>query len=332
MAYEDINIPLHAFIAIDWVSMTFALIPVVLRLWVRWRPQHPRARTLALDVSDGLVLLAWASGAVFIGANTWKNRVRARFAHLPRSELYYGVPRGAASDRLLYVSWVSLFFVYASLWASKFSVLAFFHGGFVRRVGRRSVRVVFWFVCALAAATLALQVVFLTAWDLLVNDVGAVSGSTAANVATDVAILAVPVFAFFALGRERRGLTMPRAGSGRGRPRLGKAEIGGIVFLVCMAALSIVAALARWVTLLLLQDVPKEELSHTIDVWALVEIVASIVAVCLPSLRSFVRRRREGSSKRRLARWQSERREYITLGDSNESWRAARPSQPSIAQ
>lgn len=47
-------------------------------------------------------------------------------------------------------------------------------------------------------------------------------------------------------------------------------------------------------TLKLIQGVPRAEITHTIDVWALVEIVSSILAVCLPSLRTFFRRHRQG--------------------------------------
>ena len=53
-----------------------------------------------------------------------------------------------------------------------------------------------------------------------------------------------------------------------------KAELGGVVLVLCMVALSIVAALARWVTLELVQHEPKANITHTIDMWALVEIVA----------------------------------------------------------
>lgn len=191
----------------------------------------------------------------------------------------------------------------------------------------KSTRVVFVCACVFTGATFLLHIILLTAWcspvssnwDIeghlcsAVHDIKSVSVSTAANIATDLVILAVPVFAFLTLGRERRGLTM--------RTGMGKAEIGGIVFVLCMAALSIVAALARWITLLLVRDVPKANITHTIDVWALVEIVASLVAVCLPSLRSFVRKQREGS-KRRLAKSHSERREYIILEEGDANWRA----------
>jgi len=49
------------------------------------------------------------------------------------------------------------------------------------------------------------------------------------------------------------------------------------------------------------QSTPRASITHTIDVWALVEIVSSILAVCLPSLRIFVRkhgfRRSDGAVK-----------------------------------
>ena len=49
-----------------------------------------------------------------------------------------------------------------------------------------------------------------------------------------------------------------------------------------------------------MQNVPRAEITHTIDVWALVEIVSSIIAVCLPNLRTFVRRHTRGNGAQRL--------------------------------
>ncbi|KAI1775029.1 hypothetical protein F4818DRAFT_417571 [Hypoxylon cercidicola] len=334
MVYHDIDIPLPAFIVIDWVGMTIALIPIVLRFWVRSR--ESQQRLLTLDLSDSLVLLSWLSGMVLISINTWKNSLRQRYVHLPPDELYYSVPR-PLSSHLLYVSWVSLFFIYISLWAAKFALLAFF-ASFLRRMEKKSTRVVLVCACVFTGATFLLHMVLLTAWcspvssnwDIegrlcsAVHDIKSVSISTAANIATDLVILAVPIFAFFTLSRERRGLTM--------RTGMGKAEISGIVFVLCMAALSIVAALARWITLLLVQNVPKANITHTIDVWALVEIVAGLVAVCLPSLRSFVRKQREGGTRKKLAKNHSERREYIILEEGDASWRANRQFRTSGAE
>lgn len=306
--------------------MSVALIPVVLRFWLRFRDSAPLPLTLRL--SDGLVLLSWVSGMVLISINTWKNSLRQHYVKLPPSELYYSVPR-PLSAHLLYVSWISLFFIYISLWAAKFALLAFF-ASFLRRIEDRTARVMLIGASVFTGATFVLHMVLLTAWcspissnwdiegDLCsaVHDIKSVSISTAANIATDLVILTLPLFAFFTLTRGRRELTM--------KTGLGKAEISGIVFVLCMAALSIIAALARWITLLLVRNVPKANITHTIDVWALVEIVASLVAVCLPSLRSFVRKQRE-VNKRRLANSYSERREYISLGGGEGSWRGNSP-------
>jgi hypothetical protein len=57
-----------------------------------------------------------------------------------------------------------------------------------------------------------------------------------------------------------------------------------------MGSVSILAALVRFICLKLVQATPRASITHTIDVWALVEIVSSILAVCLPSLRSFARK------------------------------------------
>lgn len=45
-----------------------------------------------------------------------------------------------------------------------------------------------------------------------------------------------------------------------------KAEWSGFAFVIAIAALSIVAALVRWITLKLVQNAPKANITHTIDV------------------------------------------------------------------
>ncbi|KAI0853436.1 hypothetical protein F5Y00DRAFT_224673, partial [Daldinia vernicosa] len=293
MTYNDIDIPLPAFIAIDWTGMSIALVPIILRFWLRHRESKPR--TVTLNLSDGLVLLSWLSGMVLIGINTWKNNLRQQYVHLPPDELYYGVPR-ELSAHLLYVSWISLFFIYISLWAAKFSLLAFF-ADLLRLTENRAARIMLICASVFASCTFVLHMVLLSAWCSpvsgnwnieghlcsAVHDIRSVSISTASNISTDLIILTIPLFALCTMGQERREIT---------KTRIGKAEISGIVFVLCMAALSIVAALARWITLMLVRNAPKADITHTIDVWALVEIVASLVAVCLPSLRSFLRKRR----------------------------------------
>ncbi|OTA94140.1 hypothetical protein M434DRAFT_30312 [Hypoxylon sp. CO27-5] len=316
--YHDIDIPLPAFIVIDWVGMTVALIPIILRFWLYFR--RPEPRSLTLNISDGLLLFSWLSGMVFISINTWKNNLRQHYIHSPPSELYYGVP-WSLSAHILYVSWIALFFVYISLWATKFALILFF-ANFLFKIERKAVKIMLGCASAYTGATFVLHMVLLTAWcspvrknwDITghqcsaVHDIKSVSISTAANISTDLVILTIPLLALFTMNRERRRLTM--------RTRMGKEEISGIVFVVCMAALSIVAALVRWITLFLIRNAPKANITHTINVWSLVEIVASLIAVCLPSLRSFVRNRREGS-RRKMGRNDLERREYISLEDAS---------------
>lgn len=108
-----------------------------------------------------------------------------------------------------------------------------------------------------------------------VHSISSVTISTFTNIATDFVILSIPISTLMATA-------------------LGRKEKAGLVFVFLMGSVSIIAALVRFVTLKLVQSVPKASITHTIDVWALVEIVSSIIAVCLPSLRTFVRRHRVG--------------------------------------
>ncbi|KAI0811709.1 hypothetical protein GGR55DRAFT_82800 [Xylaria sp. FL0064] len=312
MVYHDIDIPLPAFIAIDFVGMTVALIPIILRFWLRWREAKPQPNTR--NISDGLIVLSWLSGLVLISINAWKNTLRERYVHYPPNELYYSVPR-PLSAHLLYVSWISLFFIYISLWAAKFALIAFF-ASVMRLMDTRVARLFVGFAVIYTTSTFVLHITLLTRWcdpvsknwnidgELCsaVHDIRSVTISTVANISTDLVILSLPVFALTTLSRERRTHTT--------ETRITKSEWSGFALVVAVAALSISAALARWITLNAVRNVPKANITHTIDVWALVEIVASLLAVCLPTLRSFVRRSRT-ESRRRMENRQSPKMMFL---------------------
>ncbi|KAI0164103.1 hypothetical protein GGR57DRAFT_452412 [Xylariaceae sp. FL1272] len=300
MMYHDIDIPLPAFIAIDWSAMTLASVPIVLRFWLRWRDSKPQ--TLSRNLSDGLVVFSWLSGIVLISINTWKNILRWKYVNLPDEELYYSVPKDQ-SAYLLYISWISLFFIYIALWAAKFALIAFF-SSVLNMLETRTAMLIVAFATFFAFSTLVLHIVLLSRWcdpvDLnwnidghlcsAVHDIKSVTISTVANIATDLVILTLPLYALNAASRIRRTYTT--------QAQVSKAEWSGFALVVAVASLSIVAALARWVTLDIVQHVPKAEITHTIDVWALVEIVSSLLAVSLPTLRSFVRKSRQGGPHR----------------------------------
>ncbi|KAI0434167.1 hypothetical protein F5Y09DRAFT_296789 [Xylaria sp. FL1042] len=327
MVYHDIDIPLPAFIAIDFVGITVALIPIVLRFWLRWREAKPQP--LTRNISDGLIVLSWLSGLVLISINAWKNTLRQRYVHYPPSELYYSVPR-YLSAHLLYVSWISLFFIYISLWAAKFALIAFF-ASVMRLMETRVARLFVGFAVIYTTATFVLHITLLTRWcdpvsknwnidgELCsaVHDIVSVTISTVANISTDLVILSLPVFALTTLSRERRALTT--------ETRITKSEWSGFALVIAVAALSISAALARWITLNAVRNVPRANITHTIDVWALVEIVASLLAVCLPTLRSFVRRSRT-ESRRRMANGQAPKMMFLHWKESESTVRSGNAS------
>ncbi|KAK8043267.1 hypothetical protein PG993_005697 [Apiospora rasikravindrae] len=291
MVYHDVDIPLPAFIAIDWTGMTLALLPIILRFWLRYKEseRHPWTR----NVSDALVVLSWLSGIVLVSINAWKNTLRYRYIHDPHPEqLYYMVPK-PQSAHLLYVSWVSLFFIYISLWAAKFALLVFFAGVLLHGSAVRGwIRVVLAGCTVFTAATFCLHIALLTAWcrpvssnwDIeghlcsAVHDINSVTISTVANIATDLAILSLPLIALFTKSRERRRVLTTSPLLEQPAAVIGRPEMTGVAFVIAMSALSITAALARFVTLKLVQNVPRANITHTIDVWALVEIVASLMA------------------------------------------------------
>ncbi|KAI0912046.1 hypothetical protein F4823DRAFT_560445 [Ustulina deusta] len=327
MVYQDIDIPLPAFIAIDFVGMTIALIPIILRFWLRWREAKPQPMTR--NISDGLIVLSWLSGLVLISINAWKNSLRQRYVHYPPSELYYGVPRHL-SAHLLYVSWISLFFIYISLWAAKFALIAYF-ANVMRLMETRLAQLFVAFAIFFTTSTFVLHIALLARWCTpvstnwaiegqlcsAVHDIRSVTISTTANISTDLVILALPLFALTTLSRERRALTT--------EARITKSEWSGFALVIAVAALSIVAALARWITLQLVHNVPKANITHTIDVWALVEIVASLLAVCLPTLRSLVRRSRN-ESRRRMENGQSSKMLFLHWKGSESTVRASNVS------
>jgi hypothetical protein len=229
-------------------------------------------------------MLAWLSGCVLISINTWKNNLRMQYVSAPTETLYYGVPE-QLSGHLLYVSWISLFFIYISLWSAKAAYLAFYYSIFSLQ-GKRA-RIILASACVFTAATFLLHMFLIAFWCTpislnwspppgehlcsAVHSMSSVTVSTFANIATDLVILSIPISTLLAT-------------------KLNHTQRAGLAFVFLMGSISILAALVRFICLKLVQSTPRAEVTHTIDVWALVEIVSSILAVCLPSLRTFVRR------------------------------------------
>ncbi|KAI9705457.1 MAG: hypothetical protein M1836_006212 [Candelina mexicana] len=233
---------------------------------------------------------------VLISINTWKNNLRHKYQNVPPEELYYGVPQDRAAH-LLYVSWISLFFIYISLWFSKAAFIAFYYDLFSYQ--SRKLRIMLWATSVFTACTFLLHILLLFLWChpvslnwnisshlcSAVHSITSVTISTFTNIFTDLLILLIPLTLLTTLLRSSSPL-----------------ELSALLFVITIGGLSITAALARFVTLKAVQHAPKAEITHTIDVWALVEIVASLVAVCLPSLRTFVRRREERVRSRESSR------------------------------
>jgi len=262
--------------------MAIALIPILIRVSLRTRNRG--LSTLASNIADGFVVLAWLSGCVLISINTWKNNLRMKYLSTPPSELYYGVPQ-SLSGHLLYVSWISLFFIYISLWSAKAAFLAFYYSIFSLQ-GQKA-KYTLAGACIFTFCTFLVHMFLIAFWCTpvsanwapppgghlcsAVHSISSVTVSTFTNIATDMVILFIPISTIMAT-------------------KMGKTERAGLAFVFLMGSVSILAALIRFICLKLVQATPKASISHTIDVWALVEIVTSILAVCLPSLRSFARR------------------------------------------
>ncbi|KAL5396608.1 hypothetical protein PMIN06_003997 [Paraphaeosphaeria minitans] len=124
MVYTDIDMPLRGFIVLDWTLMTVSLILILIRVSMRTR--NYGLSTIASIVADSFLILAWLSGCVLISINIWKNNLRMQYLHAPQQTRYYSVLE-SLSGHLLYVSWISLFFIYISLWSAKASLLAFYY-------------------------------------------------------------------------------------------------------------------------------------------------------------------------------------------------------------
>ncbi|TKA70211.1 hypothetical protein B0A49_04811 [Cryomyces minteri] len=253
MVYTDIHLPLPGFIALDWTLMTLALFFVVLRLSLRRRL---RARSLSANLSDIFVVGSWLSGLVLVCINTWKNNERHKYIHMPTGQLYYGVVYNMAAH-LLHVSYISLYFIYISLWLSKAAFIALYFDLFLPTASTKT-RMLLYFTTAFASATFLLHMLLLTLWcnpisnswtvdgELCsaVHSIASVTISTFTNVATDLMILSVPIASLAAV-------------------RLGKFEVSGLLFVFLMGSVSIIAALARFVCLKLVQNVPVSRTPST---------------------------------------------------------------------
>jgi hypothetical protein len=262
--------------------MTIALIPILIRISMRTRNRG--LSTPASNIADGFVVLAWLSGCVLICINTWKNHLRMQYISYPPSELYYGVP-DSLSGHLLYVSWISLFFIYISLWSAKAAFLAFYYS-IISLQGKKA-KYALAGACVFTLCTFLVHMFLIAFWCTpissnwspppgehlcsAVHSMSSVTVSTFTNIATDIVILSIPISTILAT-------------------KLGRIQRAGLAFVFLMGSVSILAALVRFICLKLVQATPRASITHTIDVWALVEIVSSILAVCLPSLRSFARK------------------------------------------
>lgn len=262
--------------------MTLALVPIIIRISLRTRNRG--LSSTAANLADGFIILAWIAGAILIIINTWKNTLRMKYLSTPKEQLYYGVPP-ELSGHLLYVSWISLFFIYISLWSAKAAFLAFYYSIF--SLQGKTARITLAVASVFTAATFLLHMFLIAFWCSpvsanwapppggslcsAVHSISSVTISTFTNVATDLVILAIPISTLMAT-------------------KLGSKERAGLAFVFLMGSVSIIAALVRFGTLKAVQSVPKASITHTIDVWALVEIVSSILAICLPALRAFVRK------------------------------------------
>ncbi|KAI9772462.1 MAG: hypothetical protein M1840_000665 [Geoglossum simile] len=296
MVYTDIHLPLMGFIALDWCLMIFALGVILLRFAVRHRgarliPGLPTpVNSRAAILSDIFLTTSWLAGMVLILINTWKNHLRFKFRHDDPAQLYYGVPKHMAAH-LLYVSWLSLYFIYISLYLAKAAFIAFYYDLFFSH--SKKMQIMLMGTSIFTFLTFMVQIMLLSFWCQptklnwnvdghlcsAVHNLQSVTISTFTNVATDLLILAIPIMIFTSLSHS-----------------LSKREIYGLVFVFIIGSISITAALARFVALKLIEHVPRAEVTHTIDIWALVEIVASLIAVSLPALRVLLRR---GSSEAR---------------------------------
>jgi len=270
----DIHLPPLGFIALDWSLLGFALIFVAFRVCFR---RHKRP-SLASNISDAFVVLAWTSGAVLASINAWKNSLRKHYEGQP--DLYYGVPKDL-SAHLLKVSWISLFFIYISLWSSKAAFIAFYYHLFSSNLGKWC-QFVKAFVSVFTFLTFLLHMMLLAFWCApvslnwninghlcsAVHNMKSVTISTFVNVGTDLLIIMLPIVLL-------RQLTIKRA------------DVWVYVFVLFIGSISIVAALVRYGALRAVWGQPKAEVTHTIDVWAMVEIVTSLIAVCLPAVRAF---------------------------------------------
>ncbi|KAF2645621.1 hypothetical protein P280DRAFT_465421 [Massarina eburnea CBS 473.64] len=245
--------------------MVIALIPIIIRFSIRTRS---RGLSLSTNIADVFVIFAWLAGLVLIVMNTWKNNLRMKYLSAPPETLYYGVPK-ELSGHLLHVSWISLFFIYISLWSAKAAFLAFYYSIFSLQ-GKKA-RWGLAGACVFTTATFLLHMFLIAFWCTpvssnwspapgehlcsAVHSISSVTISTFTNIATDLVILSIPISTLLAT-------------------KFGRTERAGLAFVFLMGNVSILAALVRFI----------------IDVWALVEIVSSLLAVCLPSLRMFVRR------------------------------------------
>ena len=98
---------------------------------------------------------------VLILINTWKNHLRFRYRHDDPTQLYYGVPHDMVAH-LLYVSWLSLFFIYISLYLSKAAFIAFYYDLFSSH--SKKMQIMLLGTCIFTFLTFMVQMMLLSFW------------------------------------------------------------------------------------------------------------------------------------------------------------------------
>ena len=201
--------------------------------------------SFAANLSDAFIICSWCSAVVLVGINTWKNSLRHKYVNTDPALLYYSVPYDQ-SAHLLKVSFISLFWIYISLWFAKAAFLAFYWELF--SLQSRRIRIAICAASAFAFCTFMVQMLLLGFWCnpvsgnwntsghlcSAVHDIKSVTVMTFTNIATDLILLGIPI-------------------STMALSRMGRMELSGLFFIFLMGSLSIVAALGRFVVLYIVE-------------------------------------------------------------------------------
>ncbi|KAG0634906.1 hypothetical protein HOY80DRAFT_1140305 [Tuber brumale] len=278
----DVPVSTEGLLALTWGLNSLVFVVLVIRLVLHRRQ---RLKGPAIVISDALICVSFFFGIAAIATDAWKysKEIEARTHKLSLHDK-------ETSPKL---SFFCGYLVFSAMWFAKGAFVVYYYHLFTNLSKR--LRYYLMFVTALTASTYIFTILLQTFWcrPIWTNwTLDPLRGCSATgdtttlplwsfmNIATDILILAVPLSLLHTL-------------------QLGRRQVVALIVVFLIGGLSIFAVVARFIIIFpKIKKNAKAPIVHTYELWALIEIMSSQLAVCLPALRGWLRGRKDNRSRK----------------------------------